>query len=288
MSDLKYAIVLGGGFAKNAYQFGFMKAFCEQVSRENIVAIACASGGALNGYALSANKLEEGEAMWRNFSCSGAWDFLLRSWRRDILSEIADMLIKPEDVPDIPLILPLCRVPKIEALYLRLNGCDFDEMRKIMRAAIAFPVVSKFPVKVYKKRYIDGGALDNIPVSAVMKSEADVVVVLHCDPMYLSVPKLYEYGKAIVDIDVTTDDVTLMSSFKVQKKELNKMLDNGYAYGKETCAYLFGVKENSFGEVQRRIYAFLRNDYGRRRRKPALDIVATTLNKIYNYLLLEN
>lgn len=288
MNDLKFAVVLGGGFAKNAYQFGFLKAFCEQIPRNNIVAVACASGGALNGYALSADKLDDGEAMWRNFSCSGAMDFLARSWRRDIMSDIVDSLVKPEDKLQIPTVVPLCRVPKIEALYIHLESCNAEELRKIMRAAIAFPVASKYPVKVYKRRYIDGGALDNIPVAAVMKSEADIVMVLHCDPMYLPVPKIYEFGKIVVDIDVTTEDVTLFSSFKVRRKELNKMIDNGYSFGREVCAYLFGDKDASFEDIQRKAYAFLRSDYQRRRKKPALDIVATTLNKIYSYLLLEN
>lgn len=289
MSRYKFALVFGGGFSKGAYQFGFAKALFSFISAENLAIFSCASAGALNGYAFSAGKAEEAERMWREFSCSGILEFIGKSWRGDILTSIADELVRPGDRLSVPMTVPLCKIPALEALYVGLEGEYSDEWRRIMRAAIAFPVVSKRPVRVYKKRYIDGGFLDNVPVSSVMKSDADIVVVLHCDPKYLPVPGIYEYGKAVVDIDVTTEDVTLGTSFEMRGEDLNRMLDAGYEHGMRVGKRLFGSLEtDSLHDIKRRIGEYLIEDYDRRRKKPVLDTIATMLNKLYSSLFLEN
>jgi patatin-like phospholipase/acyl hydrolase len=73
---LKRGLVLEGGGAKGAWQFGALRALAERGVRFD--AVSGTSVGALNGAIWSANRIDFGEKMWSEMSLSRV--FLRRPW----------------------------------------------------------------------------------------------------------------------------------------------------------------------------------------------------------------
>jgi predicted acylesterase/phospholipase RssA len=72
---MRRALVLSGGGAKGAYEFGCLKAFKEHNIEFDMV--TGTSVGALNAICWSTNKLEDGEALWDTLSYGSTYPLLL-------------------------------------------------------------------------------------------------------------------------------------------------------------------------------------------------------------------
>lgn len=231
MNNLRVALVLGGGFAKGAYQFGFLKSLLDYLSEENVSYISASSIGVLNGYALSSDKMAIGENLWRTENFGNILDFFRLSWKEDVFSKIVDMIVSDTDFLKIPLTLNLCKFPKMQELYIELQGKKQKYWKSAVRGSISFPVISRKPACFFKKHYIDGGFLDNIPLGPALNTDADMIIVLHCDSRYLPIEKSYYHNKIILDIDVSAKSEGIFKTFDIKTSSLNKMLDEGALYG---------------------------------------------------------
>lgn len=289
LNNLKIAIVLGGGFAKGACQFGFLKSLLKYIPNENIVYISASSIGVLNGYALSSNKMPEAEHLWRTKDFGNIFNFLKKSWKEDVFSQIVNMLCFENDVLNIPLSLNMCQFPKFQELYLELNGKKQNFWNSALRASISFPVVSKKPTRFYKKYYIDGGLLDNIPIAPALNSNANLIIVLHCDARYLPIEKSYYRNKVILDVDVTAKSNGLLKTFDLRPASLNKMLNEGESYGEETAKMIFPLSHDlNFYSVRENVHNFIKYDYKNRKNKQSLDTLGTLINELYCSLFIED
>lgn len=289
MNNLSVALVLGGGFAKGAYQFGFLKSLLNYLPKENIRYISASSIGVLNGYALSSDKMDLGESLWRTKDFGNIFDFFRLSWKDDVFSKIVDLIVYDSDFLRIPLTLNLCQFPKMQELYLELQGRKQKFWKNAVRGSISFPIISKKPAKFFKKYYIDGGFLDNIPLGPALNSNADMIIVLHCDSRYLPIEKSFCQNKIILDVDVSAKSEGILKTFDIKTTSLNKMVDEGAAYGDELGKFVFPRGEkHDFYSLRERTYEYLKHDYKNRKNKQSLDTIGTVINQLYCWLFLED
>lgn len=288
--NCRIGLVLGGGFAKGAYQFGVLQSLLRYISPDDIAMISASSIGALNGYALSADKMRVAENMWRTMDYHNLFHFTRQAWFHHAFDEIVQSICHPEDVLSIPLTITLCRFSRMDELYLQLNGAYQNYWKKALRATIAFPIVSAKPIRLFRKYYLDGGFLDNIPIAPVIQSqEVNTTLVLHCDPKYLPIEKAFSNDKLFLDIDVTPVDVRLRDSFVMQSEQINRMLDIGIEYGERLGQTVFGsLREDSFAELRHKMSDWTKSEYPIRKKKQALDTIGTTINQLYCSFGLDN
>lgn len=289
MNNLSVALVLGGGFAKGAYQFGFLKSLLRYLPEGSIRYISASSVGVLNGYALSASKTDVGENLWRTKNFGNIFEFFKLSWKDGAFGKIVDAVISDSDFLAIPLMINLCQFPKIQELYLELSGQYKQFWKSAVKGSISFPVVSKKPTRFFKKYYMDGGFLDNIPLGPALNTDVDMIIVLHCDARYLPIEKSYYRNKIILDVDVSAKSTGILKTFDIKSNSLNKMVDEGEVYGEELGSFVFPCGErHDFYSVRERTYEFLKRDYKNRKNKQSLDTIGTVINELYCWLFLED
>ena len=113
-------LVLEGGGAKGAWQFGVLKALSERGVQFD--AVSGTSVGALNGAIWSANRTDFGEKMWSEISLSSTF---LRH------PALVPVLVIGGLAPGEPRILPLAQFCQIrQAVYRQLLGIALAGRRK--------------------------------------------------------------------------------------------------------------------------------------------------------------
>lgn len=192
--DKEYGIVLEGGGARGAYQVGACRALKE--AGVKICAIAGTSVGALNGAFLCMDRLEQAEEIWRTISFSKvmqADDEIMRKLfdrklpLRTALSEIFRYLTEGGmDVTPlknliaqyvdarairnskIPLYVQTFHVDEWKEIEIDLQQEPEEKIRDyLLASAYIFPLFKN--EKLHGNTYIDGGAVDNVPLGALVK-----------------------------------------------------------------------------------------------------------------------
>lgn len=203
-----YALVLSGGGAKGSYQIGVWKALREL--NINVTLVVGTSVGALNGAFFAQQQYEDAFDMWSNIDMTSVFEV-----DDNILNEISK--VKENGIKTISLKLikhPLVKIFKdrgVDITPLRDTIEELLDEDKIRNSKIGFGLVTisvndrkplrlfvedipKGELKYYlmgsalvpgftqdkndKKRFIDGGVYDNLPVKmAISKNYKDIIVV---------------------------------------------------------------------------------------------------------------
>jgi len=211
VNDLsKLALVLAGGGGKGAYQIGVWKALRQFGVDQNIGAIAGTSVGALNATAFLQGDLEIAEKIWMSISHEKMLtadpfkmvqslvrmightlptrliELFVRSkvsngiFSREGLVELMDQYINLEFVSSspIPCYVTCCHLPSFQPTYFEVNGMSKDEIKSVLLASSALPVVYDHET-INGKTYIDGGVVDNVPLSPLYDSGFRNFLVVH-------------------------------------------------------------------------------------------------------------
>ena len=199
----EYGIVLEGGGAKGAYQIGAWKALVE--AGVKIKGIAGTSVGALNGALMCMGDLENAEEVWETISYSRIMDVddekmaqlfngelglaealsdglaFMTEGGVDItpLKELIAKNIDEDAILASPIelyVLTFC-VDELKELDVDLKKVDKSLMKDFLLAsAYLFPVFKN--EKIRGKRYIDGGAINNVPLgSLVDRGYKDIIMI---------------------------------------------------------------------------------------------------------------
>ena len=199
----EYGIVLEGGGAKGAYQIGAWKALVE--AGVKIKGIAGTSVGALNGALMCMGDLENAEQVWETISYSRIMDVddekmaqlfngelglaealsdglaFMTEGGVDItpLKELIAKNIDEDAILASPIelyVLTFC-VDELKELDVDLKKVDKSLMKDFLLAsAYLFPVFKN--EKIRGKRYIDGGAINNVPLgSLVDRGYKDIIMI---------------------------------------------------------------------------------------------------------------
>lgn len=176
---MKIGLVLSGGGARGFAHLGVIKALLEQGIQ--IDRMAGTSAGAIAG-ALIATGYSPDEAL-RLIESSAFMRHLRPAWTRMGLlriDTIIDLYKKyiPEDRFE-ALSIPL-HVAAVNLTDGELVIFDKGELIRPVLASCCLPGIFE-PLLINKKQYIDGGALNNLPVEPVA-DKVDYLIGSHCNP----------------------------------------------------------------------------------------------------------
>lgn len=201
--DKEYGIVLEGGGAKGAYQVGAWRALEE--AGVKIRGIAGTSVGALNGAMMCMDELDTAEELWKNLTYSQVVDvdddkmeqlmdremplreFLNALFERmgegglDVspLKKLILEVVDEEKIVNSPreLYIKTFSVDHFRELDINLKEVEPGQMKDyLLASAYIFPLFKN--EKLHGKTYIDGGAINNVPLdSLVDRGYEDIIVI---------------------------------------------------------------------------------------------------------------
>ena len=199
----QYGIVLEGGGAKGAYQVGAWKALEE--AGISIKGIAGTSVGALNGAMMCMDELEQAEKLWSELTYSKVMDVDDEKMRQimelemplpQMISSIKDVVeergmdvtplkqmleeyVDEEKIRNSPreLYVKTLRIDDIKELDVDMKTVEPGLMKDFLLASsYLFPVFKL--EKLHEKLYLDGGVVDNIPISSLLQRDYKDIIVI--------------------------------------------------------------------------------------------------------------
>ncbi|MCH5171793.1 MAG: hypothetical protein J1F31_03045 [Erysipelotrichales bacterium] len=275
---MKIGIVLGGGFARGSAQAGFIKGMLPYINKGDIELLSCTSIGALNGIALSIEKLDYMEQVYRT---SNFYDMknLKLNLKNRLVESILSNLISDCSQLHIPLYITGTCLNTLSTHYFYIDETSsYEDVSKVTNITVTFPFVNGVYRKEYKRFYLDGGATDNIPILPFLYRPVDLLIILHCYPKYLPPINLIESNMVVVDIDVTARCPNTISTYSFQKDNLNKMFDDGVKYGEEFGKRILTLP--TLEEIKLACQAFMREEIEIRKKKKAPLNAAIFFNRL--------
>lgn len=201
--DKEYGIVLEGGGAKGAYQVGAWQALKEAGIK--IKGIAGTSVGALNGAMMCMDDLERAERVWSHLTYSQVMDVEDQKMERllegntpfwEALSDVAKKMgegglditplknlilevVDEEKIRNSPveLYIKTFSVDELKELDIDLKSVEPGYMKDLLLAsAYIYPLFKN--EKLHGRKYIDGGAINNVPLdSLVDRGYQDIIMI---------------------------------------------------------------------------------------------------------------
>lgn len=174
-STEEWGLVLNGGGGKGAYQIGVFKALFEHKICDYITAVSGTSSGALNSALFVHGDIDVAIKAWESISTESFWqispDFSEGILTRDGLINIFDEYIDFDKIrmSDRTVYATVTDFgpndeTKGTVKYIRLNYRPIDEIRDILLASSAIPIIYA-PVRIDGNICRDGGLEDNMPIS---------------------------------------------------------------------------------------------------------------------------
>lgn len=167
-------LVLNGGGGKGAYQIGVLKALMEKNLLSDVGAVSGVSIGAVNGILFALGNVDIMYKVWDDIDMETVFDLDLDMlldqkyyFSRDEMNRLMDQYIDYTAVSEstMDIFCGVCRVEEEHYYpeYMQLNGKSTEEIKKILMASTAMPVVYE-SVVIDGKKYRDGGIRDNEPI----------------------------------------------------------------------------------------------------------------------------
>ena len=194
-----FGAVFSGGGGKGAYQVGVWRALCERGVAQKITAISGSSVGALNAALFACVPIETAEKLWtdevpRNLTKDDA--LISQNGLLTVIEKIDVSKIRLIESPAIfvttvrsrlPIFKLFTATPGFYAHRFLLNLEDDDEIKKLLLATSAFPILTD-PVKLSDGHlHSDGGnekmGGDNVPIYPIEEAcpEVKKVVIVYLE-----------------------------------------------------------------------------------------------------------
>ncbi len=261
------------------------------VGRDEIVAVSGASMGTMLAYAISANKLEVLEQMYRRVDISKKFELLHEVFLRGLLRKTLGEFVSLDDELGIPMVFPVCRVPLFSVRYFWLKEHFNPGWERYLRAAMNFPFLCIFPEILGHRFAIDGGAADNIPLFPLLKQrklllgddgEFDLILVLHFDARY-DYRKDFETEIPILDLDLGICNAFKKNHYDFSSEYVDEMISHAEVYGMDICRELFSgqcTKE----ELQKKVNTIFLREHTARQKNFSADHFISILNTLGSLL----
>ena len=172
--------------------------------------LSASSGGIFTAYALSANKLDYIERLYRNVDISKKTELFYQVFAKGLLADYINAVSGDNDNLEIPTCFTVCYIPLYSVRYYWIQGNYSRIWERYLKAAVNYPFLKFLPSVIEGRFAIDGGSADNIPLYPLLKrsrplpeeEELDLVFVLHFDARYdytisKRIELSYEYGEKI-------------------------------------------------------------------------------------------
>lgn len=243
----EYALILSGGGGKGAYEVGVWKALTEYGFAQKVTVISGTSVGGLNAALFSCEPVDRVIGFWKQFVPAELWNNteelidqrgLLRIINKVDLEKLQDENFYPK------IFITTSRARFwVGKLVLSKMGFDFAhrfllneetdvrEMKKILLATSAFPVVTSSIKLKDGYNHVDGGVSDNIPLACVQDYYGRnyftqyFVVYLKNNPKRLS--KKFP-GENVLDIIPSQDMGGFKSVVDFSSKSIEDLIQLGY------------------------------------------------------------
>ncbi|MBO7214511.1 MAG: patatin-like phospholipase family protein [Clostridia bacterium] len=280
---LRIGIAFSGGISKCAYQLGFTKALLRYVDRSEITAISGSSMGFFSAYALSANKIDRLEWIYRKIDVEKPRDLVYQIAVKGMLVKLIDYYVGPEDVLEIPMCFPVCYFPILSTRYYWIKDEYNPAWKKYIQGATNFPGLYLKPLFKHGRYMLDGGASDNIPIYPLInypklykEEPLDLIIALHFDARYDN-RRYFNDSVPILDLDVTIANDFRKDHFNFSAEYANEMLERGEEYGEQICKKLF-TGDCSREGLKKKIGDIFLEEHDRREQNSSVDALFSMIN----------
>lgn len=246
---MKLALVLGGGGANGSYQVGVLKALLEENLLKDLNIIAGTSIGALNGSLIQCGfsyeeivkvwEMIDKDLLYRNNQDLEAGGFLgdFGIYNQQEMYQLVTERVKATKITKSKIkgFVTVTRVnsretvkvkkkSRFEKKYVYLN--DKENPFPYILASTAIPIVFK-PVVIDEVSYVDGGLLDNLPVTVAVEEKANVIIVVGLKPGY-KLEKYYDNNLILNFSPYRRIALTFLSHLDFSESHLQSNLERGY------------------------------------------------------------
>lgn len=266
---LEYAVALGGGGTKGAYQVGVAKALKEL--RIPVKAVSGTSIGAINAAFVAQDDIEHLEKLYLNMKFSNVCKNEIQiDETKDLLdiknlfnviieyiknngldnSALKEMLVKNLDINKIysskmDMGLVTYSTKDKEVVRKFKNEIKKEEFIDYVLASACFPIFKKQKIK--NEDYIDGGVADVIPINMLLEKGYKNIIAVDIEG--IGITQNIDTGNAYIKLIYPSVDLGGM--FEFNKRQIKRNIEMGYL---DTMRY--------FGKLQGNIYYFENRDFG--------------------------
>lgn len=190
----KFGLSLGGGGGLGSYQIGVWKALIEYGIDKRIDALSGTSVGILNACLIAQNDYDIAEYIWKNEiednilskkkpSMKNNYISSNGIFSREGLLEIIDKYLNLDIISDYPnpIYATAVNLKTIDAVYFKLNKKSHSEIKEIMMASSAIPIIFGRQ-KIEGIDYVDGGVEmlngDNLPLKPLYNEGCRQIIAI--------------------------------------------------------------------------------------------------------------
>jgi len=272
----KVGIVLAGGFAKGAYQVGILNAIGNFFCQEQIHYMSASSIGVLNAYAFLTGKMELANKMWSTVKFKSFRAFTKDYLRSNMIEDVISELVEDADIARGNLYATCFNCTKAELNYVNLMDISHGDVGNYLRASVTMPLFSR-AVEIAGNKYVDGGLVDNIPVTPLTRHALDYILVVHFDNHNYTFENA-DFDSRLIKMNFT-DEKFIKNSMAFDNASLNQMLTVGYDEGN---ALLSKVFDKGIDDVEYILTRAKQTSEQRGAQKVRLtgDVVVSNINKL--------
>lgn len=192
MAKNRIGLVLSGGGAQGAYQAGAIKALFE--AKFSFKIISGVSIGALNGLLTARGMIHEMEHTWMTLSrmqligistipnllLSRGISLLGDQLQRDLIEKFIDLTHLRKEATELITAAVSLQTGKIHYFSTK-KVKDDNLLRQMLLASCAIPGIFP-PILINKEQFIDGGLLNNTPISPLLNKNLSQIIVISMEP----------------------------------------------------------------------------------------------------------
>jgi len=278
------ALVLGGGGGKGAYQIGTWRALKEYGIDQMIKGVAGTSVGALNAILFLQGSLNAAQQVWAAvdndkilFLDKSRYIQALKKFQlgrlisdgvfsRQGLLALFDTYVDLTKVSTskIPVYITCTQVPKLsfkdfklpelKPSYFKINGLPSQDIRAVLLASSAIPVVFD-SVEINGVEYLDGGLTDNLPIQPLYDIGFRSFIAINLDT-YQRLPRERYRDADIIEIMPSLsrrENITGILDFSPE--EIKNLIDEGYRDAFQTLSARFSLpRKETLGQRLRALF----------------------------------
>lgn len=246
--------------------------------------LSASSGGIFTAYALSANKLDYIERLYRNVDISKKTELFYQVFAKGLLADYINAVSGDNDNLEIPTCFTVCYIPLYSVRYYWIQGNYSRIWERYLKAAVNYPFLKFLPSVIEGRFAIDGGSADNIPLYPLLKrsrplpeeEELDLVFVLHFDARY-DYRKDFKTDVPIVDLDLSICNGFSKAHYDYSRNTISKRIELSYEYGEKIASRMFS-EDHTKEEFQKIANEIFVEEHTLRQQNFSLDRLVSFLN----------
>lgn len=254
------------------------------MERDEIKLLSASSGGIFSAYALSADKLDYVEQVYKSIDISKTVELFWQVFAKGLLADCINNLTSDFDKLSIPICFPVCYIPLFSVKYFWLYGNYSRIWERYLKAAVNYPFLKLLPSFLNGRLAIDGGAADNIPVYPLLKQsrpllnkeELDLIFILHFDARY-DYRQNFSTTIPIIDLDLSYCNNFSKTHYDYSSKTITERINKSYEYGNKIVSRILSG-DCSEQRIKQKINEIFLEEHTLRQQNFSIDRMFSFLN----------